>query len=115
LSNNAGNTAVADERKRLQEIDEIASCLDDELVLEAKYGDKSCTAEELALRAMKKAKAEGKSFMKDLKADADESGAGDVPASNEGNAPEVAHKTEEQKYAEAKAQVQAELGKKVEG
>jgi len=113
LSNDASkDTAVADERKRLQEIDEIADLFDDELVLEAKYGDKSCTAEELTLRAAKKAKAEGKSFMKNLQADADASGADDVPATDGGNAPEAAQKTEEQLYAEAKEQAQTLLGKK---
>lgn len=46
---------LAGERKRLQEIDEIASMInDDELVKEAKYGEKACTAQELAFRAMKK-------------------------------------------------------------
>jgi|GEM_PF-5960815 len=44
--------AVAEERKRIQEIDEIADAINDnELVREAKYGEKACTAQELALIA----------------------------------------------------------------
>ena len=44
--------AIAAERKRLQEIDEIASAINDDiLVHEAKYGNNPCTAQELAYRA----------------------------------------------------------------
>lgn len=46
------NGAIAAERKRLQEIDEIASAInDDSLVHEAKYGANPYTAQELAYRA----------------------------------------------------------------
>ena len=46
------NAVVAAERKRLQEIEDIAEAInDDKLVFEAKYGEKACTAQELALRA----------------------------------------------------------------
>jgi len=111
LSNDASQ-AVADERQRLKDIDEVSDLFDDELVLEAKYGEKSCTAQELTHRAALKAKAEGKSFMANLNADANESGAPDVSATNGGNAEDTAPKTEEQKQAEANATVKELLGKK---
>ena len=49
----AKSEAVAAERARLQAIEEIAPSVGDaELVKNAKYGDKPCTAEALALQAM---------------------------------------------------------------
>lgn len=52
VKQSAINAVVAAERKRLQEIEDIAEAInDDELVFEAKYGEEACTAQELALRA----------------------------------------------------------------
>lgn len=45
--------AVIKERKRIQDIDDIASMFDPSIVFEAKYGPNRCTAEELAYRAAK--------------------------------------------------------------
>jgi len=112
LSNNASSAAEA-ERKRLQEIDEVSALFDEETVRDAKYGDKPCTAQEMTHRAAVKAAKEGKSFMKDVSDDATASGANDVSASGGGNNPDAAgEKTEEQKKADAKAEVQKLLGKK---
>lgn len=72
----AKSEAVAAERARLQAIEEIAPSVGDaELVKNAKYGDKPCTAEALALQAMQKQAKLGGKFLKDSAADHDESGA----------------------------------------
>jgi hypothetical protein len=75
------SAAIADERKRLQEIDEISHLFDAETVKEAKYGDKPRTAQEMTFRAAQKAAQEGKSFLSDLADDAKKSGAQNVGAS----------------------------------
>jgi len=112
---NDTSQAAENERKRLQEIDEVSALFDAETVREAKYGEKACTAQELSHRAALKAAQEGKSFVSDMQADAQASGAQGVAASNGGNTDDVAPKTEEQKQADAKSTVQAALGTKKEG
>ena len=75
------NTAISEERKRQQEIDEIASMVnDDELVQEAKYGEKACTAQELAFRSMKKQAQQGTQHLDNTNADYQKSQAAQVPA-----------------------------------
>ena len=73
---------VAEERKRLQEIDAIAVLYDPGLVQAAKYGDNPCTAQELAYRAAveaaTKAAGEGEAFMAAMSADIRASGAAAV-------------------------------------
>lgn len=76
---------LAAERKRLQEIDEIASMInDDELVKEAKYGDKACTAQELAFRAMKKQAAQGAQYASNMAEDYKTSNAAQVAGAPNG-------------------------------
>lgn len=75
--------AVAAERQRIKDIDEIASVVGDAaLLLEAKFGegDKSCTAEELALRAMKAQSKLGVTHLENVQKDYKASGADDVSA-----------------------------------
>lgn len=79
----ASETVAAEkaaERKRLEEIDKVAHLFDDATVAEAKYGDKACSAEEMCYRAAVTAAETGKSFVKDIKADAKESHLDDVEA-----------------------------------
>jgi ATP-dependent protease ClpP protease subunit len=115
LSNEA-STAIADERKRLQEIDEISNLFDDATVQDAKYGENSCTAQEMAHRAAVKAAKEGKSFMKEMGDDSAASGANDVAATSGGNAADQAgEKTGDELQAEANALVAQTIGKKKEG
>lgn len=71
--------AAATERRRLQEIDSIASVYDDELVNDAKYAT-PCSAQEMAFRAAQKAAQSGRAFLQDLEADGKASNAGSVPA-----------------------------------
>lgn len=69
---------AADERARIQAIDEIApNILDKALVEDAKYGH-PCTAQELAFRAMKMQAAQGTSHMADVAADFQASGIAQV-------------------------------------
>ena len=81
----AVNDAVQAERKRLQEIDEIASAINDpDLVKEAKYGEKACSAQELAFRAMQKQAKQGEQHLEDVKKDYQASNASSVSASPNG-------------------------------
>lgn len=77
------NKAIADERQRLSDIDEIASLYTVEMVQEAKYGENACNAAELALRAAKQQAKTGDAFMKNITADFGNSGVADVGASPE--------------------------------
>lgn len=81
----AVNKAIADERQRLSDIDEIASLYKAELVREAKYGDGACSAAELALRAAKQQAKAGDAFMEHIREDFENSGANDVGAAPEPN------------------------------
>jgi len=76
----AGKNAADAERRRIQEIDEIAAQFDPAIVQEAKYGDHPCAAQELAFRAAKEAAAQGGKFLAGLKEDAKASGTGNVSA-----------------------------------
>ena len=99
----AVNEAVQAERKRLQEIDEIASAINDpDLVKEAKYGEKACSAQELAFRAMQMQAKQGKQFLDNLKDDYNASGANNVkavPAADDDDKP----LTPEQRMAQGRA------------
>lgn len=82
---NAAVEAVKEERKRQQEIDEIASAVNDpDLVKEAKYGDKACTAQELAFRSMQKQSKQGEQHLANAQKDYQTSNAGDVGAAPNG-------------------------------
>lgn len=67
--------AQKQERDRLAAIDEIADAVPSDLVAEAKYGDKACSAEQLAYRAALDAKKKGHKLLDDTEDDADTSGA----------------------------------------
>lgn len=72
------NSAIEAERKRIQEIEEIANTIDADLVQEAKFGNNACDAKELALRAMQRDIEKNKSALEDLKADSEESKVNEV-------------------------------------
>ena len=106
---------AAAERRRLQEIDAIAALYDPALVQEAKYGEKPCTAQELAYRAAveaaAKAAGEGKAFMAAMAADNLAAAAvSAAPASEPPKSTE--NMTPEQRMADARNEVKALLGKK---
>lgn len=102
--------AVANERVRMQEIDEIAGQLAPELVHEAKY-DKPCSAQELAFRAMKQQAKTGNAFLNALNEDFKNSGAEKVSSAPAKEEPKLTPKTHDELMAEARALV-ASIDKK---
>ncbi len=85
--------AVRAERQRIAEIDAVASLFDAETVNAAKYGENPCTAQEMTYRAAQEMAKAGKTFLNQMKADYQESGADDVtsaPASEEDDKPQTA-------------------------
>ena len=112
----AAKAAVAEERKRMAEIDEVASLFDPAIVKEAKYGEKPCSAADMTLRAAKAAAEAGSKFLADAKEDSEKSGANGVPATP-GKTEEDPDKadTPEAKMENARASVKALFGSKKEG
>jgi len=82
--------ATAAERQRCQEIDELNGVFDAETINAAKYGENPCTAQEMAFRAAQEMAKQGKTFLNQMQADYQESGADGVtaaPASEEDSKP----------------------------
>lgn len=102
--------AVANERARMQQIDEIAGQLAPELVHEAKY-DKPCSAQELAFRAMQQQAKTGNAFLNALNKDFQGSGAEKVSSAPANEEMKLTPKTHDELMAEARALV-ASIDKK---
>ncbi len=84
----ASADAVAEERKRLEDIDSIAASVPDpKMVQEAKYGKNPCTAQELCFRVMQVSAAQGMQFLEMYKSDGAASGADKVGAAPNSGAP----------------------------
>ena len=108
----ARNSAIADERARLQAIEEIENTVGDAtLVRDAKYGDHPMDAAALALEALKRQAAVGAQALHNLHADADEAGTADVPAAGNDDGEEDKPLTNEQKMELGRAAAQAALKK----
>lgn len=107
----AAQTAVQNERARLQGIDEVAALMPAELVAEAKYGATACSAETLAFRAAKAAAKAGTSFLANLEEDSTNSGTADVTAAAPAPVDDGADKPEDL-YAAGKQAAQAYHTKK---
>lgn len=101
------------ERKRIQDIDALASLYDAETVHAAKYGPDACTAQEMAYRAAQKAAKTGKSYLVSMMSDTEDSGAQGVGAANAGGESASGELTPEQRMAKGRADAQA-LNKKEE-
>jgi hypothetical protein len=108
--------AVLGERGRIKGIDEVSALFNDEIVLEAKYGEKPCTAQELTFQAAQKAVNEGSNFMNFLKADNQASGAQGVGAApgDDGNAGDAPEDVEAAGKAAARRYIETMGGKKSE-
>ena len=79
--------AVNAERERLEAIDSIAASIpDQQLVREAKYGEKPCTAQELSFRVLQQSAASGQQFLANYKQDGAASGTAAVGAAPNGGA-----------------------------
>mgnify|MGYP003169176932 FL=1 len=97
--------AVSAERQRLADIDSIAASIpDQQLVHDAKYGDKPCTAQELCFRVMQQSAASGQQFLANYTADGAASGTAKVGAAPNGGTPAT---KEEQDAADIQAVVNA--------
>ena len=97
--------AVSAERQRLADIDSIAASIpDQQLVHDAKYGDKPCTAQELCFRVMQQSAASGQQFLANYTADGAASGTDKVGAAPNGGTPAT---KEEQDAADIQAVVNA--------
>lgn len=84
----ASTDAVATERQRIEAIDSIAASIpDQQLVHDAKYGEKPCTAHELCFRVMQQSAASGQQFLANYTADSAASGSASVGAAPNGGAP----------------------------
>lgn len=98
----AVQTAVQAEQKRLQEIDAVADLFDAETVQAAKYGEHACTAQEMAYRFAQKAAKQRGTFLVNMFADFKDSGAGGV-----GAVPPVEDKDSEDPVTQAQADAKA--------
>lgn len=72
--------AAEEERKRIAEIDKIANQCSPELVTEAKYGEKTCSAQELAYRMLLENEQKGRSYLNSALEDTNNSNVGNVQA-----------------------------------
>lgn len=112
LNTSTTEEAVAAERVRQKDIDEIAVAINDaDLVHEAKYGEEPCSAQELAFRAMQKQAKQGEKHETDSAADYQASNAAKVGATPNGGKENPATKVEETVDAGVKAAKEAFGGK----
>ena len=104
-------SAVQAERERMQAIDAIAGVIDPAMVKEAKYGSTACSAEVLALRAVKAAAQSGQSFLTNMMKDFESSNSAQVSATPGENPnaqkKDVKDMTPEERLEDARAQVKA--------
>ena len=105
--------AVAAERQRIADIDDIASLYDAETVRAAKYTN-PCTAQEMAFRAAVEMAKQGRTFMSNLESDVNDSGAQNVGAAPGGNDGNDAPSTAESMKAAGKAMAAKLRGEKTE-
>jgi hypothetical protein len=103
--------AAEAERRRLEEIDGIAALFDPDLVKEAKYGEKACTAQEMAYRAAQKNAEQGKAFLAGIKEDFGVSGAGEVGAAPAGDGSDEKPLTPSERMAQGRADAKKVLNK----
>ncbi|MEG0941977.1 MAG: Clp protease ClpP, partial [Oscillospiraceae bacterium] len=109
----AVRAAVEAERTRQQEIDSISASIDPELVREAKFGEKACSAQELAFRAMKRQAELGEQHLAGVADDATASGGAAVAASASpaDDKPSTKQEIEAQAKADAEAYAKEKEGK----
>lgn len=115
IENAAREDARKTERDRLAAIDEIADAIPDDLVAEAKYGEKACSAQELAFRAAVDAKKKGHKLLDDTEDDAQTSGANAVGGATTDGISGTGKTNKNQTDAEKKATFHNLLHPKKEG
>jgi len=95
---------VLAERKRLQEIDAIASLYSSDMVRAAKY-ETPCTAQELAYRAAQESVKQRGQFLQDLEVDTQASHVQEVPSVADPGETSPQEQTPEQRMAAARAHI----------
>lgn len=115
IENAAREDARKTERDRLAAIDEIADAIPDDMVAEAKYGKKACSAQELAFRAAVDAKKKGHKLLDDTEDDAQTSGANAVGGATADGISGTGKTNKNQTDAEKKATFRNLLHPKKEG
>lgn len=115
IENAAREDARKTERDRLAAIDEIADAIPNDLVAEAKYGEKACSAQELAFRAAVDAKRKGHKLLDDTEDDAQTSGANAVGGATADGISGTGKTNKNQTDAEKKATFHNLLHPKKEG
>jgi len=104
--------AAQRERERIRGIDEVAALLDQQAVIEAKYGPNACTAQEMLLRAAQAAAKAGEKFLIDWATDSEESGVSAVKPTPSGDGyPNIKEKGLIEYMEEARALIKSMLGK----
>ena len=103
----AEDDAVQTERKRLQDIDALASQFDAETIQTAKYGPDACTAQEMAYRAAQKAAKTGKRYLASMVRDTEDSGTNGVGAAGASGEPASGELAPEQRMAKGRADAKA--------
>lgn len=78
----AEEAARTAERARCEEIDQLRGVFDDATIHAAKYGENPCTAQEMAFRAAQEMAKQGRTFLNQLQADYQESGADGIEAAS---------------------------------
>lgn len=108
------NAARNAERKRIQEIEEIAYSIDPDLVQEAKFGNSACDAKELALRSLQREKEKSNQALEKLKFDNQASNVNEV-ASEQGKTDDPSEFATEAEMKNAVAEVFKIINKSKEG
>lgn len=93
----------------------VGHAVPSDLVAEAKYGDKACSAEQLAYRAALDAKKKGHKLLDDTEDDADTSGANSVGGAAPDGVSGTGTKNKNQTDAEKRAMVKNLFHPKKEG
>ncbi|MBR5202377.1 MAG: Clp protease ClpP [Clostridia bacterium] len=97
------NSAIAQERQRLQEIEKISNSIDADLVQEAKFGETACDAKELAYRSMQREAEKANKALSNLNADAQASNVNSVITEQGNSELKTAAEKHQDKVNEAKA------------
>lgn len=80
--NEGRDSGVTAERERLHSLDEIKDAVPEEMLNDAKYGDKPMNGQELAYQAMVQGKQTAQAYLKDAIADSKDSNVDSVGAGN---------------------------------
>lgn len=107
ISSMSASAEAEAERQRIMEIDALAGVFDAETINAAKYGEHTCTAQEMVYQAAQKAAQQGKAFLAAMETDVNSSGAQSISAANGMDDVAAAVDTPQKLAAQAKADAKA--------